>query len=72
MATFNDRLKTLRKNKKITQKQMAEFLEITDRHFQRYEAGEIDPPTSVTVKLADYFNVSTDYLLGRSDKPNRY
>ena len=72
MVTFSDRLKEQRKDIKATQKQMAELLEVTERHFQRYEAGEIDPPTSVTIKLADYFNVSTDYLLGRSDDPTRH
>jgi len=50
---------------------MAEFLGITERHFQRYEAGEIDLSTSLTIKLADYFDVSTDYLLGRSENPQR-
>ena len=71
MPIFSKRLKELRKNRNLTQKQMAELLDITERHFQRYEAGEIDPPTSTTVKLSDFFNVSTDYLLGRSDNPER-
>lgn len=72
MTSLSERIKKLRKEKKQTQKQMAGVLGITERHFQRYEAGEIDLPTSVTVKLADYFNVSTDYLIGRSDNPGRY
>jgi len=44
-------------------------LSITYRTYQKYETGEIDPPTSKTLALADYFNVSIDYLVGRSDTP---
>jgi transcriptional regulator with XRE-family HTH domain len=53
-------------------KQMAEFLNIVPRNYQRYETGDVDPPTSKTIALADYFNVSLDYLVGRSDDPARY
>jgi hypothetical protein len=53
-------------------KTMAELLCITPRNYQRYESGEVDPPTSKTIFLADYFNVSLDYLVGRSDDPKRY
>ena len=52
-------------------KTMAELLRITPRNYQRYERGEVDPPTSKTVFLADFFKVSTDYLLGLSDNPKR-
>ena len=66
MSSFPDRLKELRKNKGVTQKQMATLLDLKDdRTYRRYEAGEIDPPTSKTKKLADYFDVSLDYLVGR-------
>ena len=66
MTTFPNRLKELRKAKGVTQKQMAELLDLkNDRTYRQYEAGEIDPPTSKTQILADYFNVSIDYLLGR-------
>lgn len=66
------RLKELRTGKKITLKQMAEILGITQRNYQRYETGEVDPPTSKTIALADYFDVSLDYLVGRSDDPKRH
>lgn len=66
------RLKELRISKKITLKQMAEILSITQRNYQRYETGEVDPPTSKTIALADYFDVSLDYLCGRSDDPKRH
>lgn len=69
MSTFSKRLRTLRLNKNIMSKTVAEFLEITPRNYQRYETGEVDPPTSKTVKLADCFDVSLDYLVGRSDDP---
>lgn len=65
MATFAERLRTLRLEKQIMSKQMAEFLNITPRNYQRYETGEVDPPTSKTIALANYFNVSLDYLTGR-------
>ena len=52
-------------------KTMAEFLQITPRNYQRYERGEVDAPSSKIVALADFFNVSTDYLLGRSNSPAR-
>ena len=48
---------------------MAEMLEITPRNYLRYEKGEVDPPTSKTMFLADFFGVSIDYLVGRTDKP---
>ncbi len=51
---------------------MAELLNITPRNYQRYETGEVDPPTSKTIFLADYFDVSLDYLVGRTDNPNSH
>ena len=72
MATFAERLKELRTAKGNTQKDMAELLEMkTERTYRKYEAGTIDPPTSKTEFLADFFEVSIDYLLGRSDTPER-
>ena len=53
-------------------KTMAELLNITPRNYQRYESGEVDPPTSKLIKLADYFDVSTDYLLGRTNNPDSH
>lgn len=69
MSTFSERLKLLRTEKQIMSKTMAELLKITPRNYQRYETGEVDPPTSKTIFLADYFDVSLDYLIGRSDNP---
>ena len=68
MATFGVRLKALRKERNMRQVDMAALLECTDRHYQRIEYGDINIPALTLVKLADYFNVTTDYLLGRSDR----
>ena len=71
MPSFPDRLKEIRKSKGITQKAVAEFLKIKETSYQHYEYGKREPNHETTIKLADYFNVSTDYLLGRSDNPTR-
>jgi len=63
------RLKDFRKSKNIQAKDVAELLKVTYRNYQRYENGETDPPTSKLCILADYFEVSLDYLCGRTDKP---
>lgn len=67
MPGFSARLKELRKEKGLKQVEMAKFLECIERHYQKIEHGEINIPSLTLVKLADFFEVSTDYLLGRSD-----
>ena len=67
MKKFSERLKALRKAKGVRQKDMANLLNITERHYQVIEYGKIDIPTSKLIALADYFNVSLDYLVGRSN-----
>ena len=64
---FSQRLKLLRKEKKLTQKEMALFLDKTERHYQDIEAGRINIASLMLLKLADYFGVSADYLLGRTE-----
>ena len=73
LPSFAQRLKALRKEKKRTQKEMALFLEKTERHYQDIEAGKVNIPSLMLLHLADYFGVSMDYLLGRTDnrKVNR-
>ena len=66
-----ERLKQLRKEKKALQRHLAELLCVTERQYRAYEAGEVDPPTSKTIALADFFDVGLDYLCGRSDDPAR-
>ena len=65
MAEFKDRLKQLRLDKKVLQKDLAEYLGITVRAYQYYEAGRNCPDLNGLKKLADYFQVSLDYLAGR-------
>lgn len=67
METFGKRLKELRTQKHKTQVEMAELLECTDRHYQRMEYGYVNVPSLTLLALADYFHVTTDYLLGRED-----
>ena len=61
------RLKPLRKEKGHTQKEMADLLGVTERHYQKIEYGKVNVPALTLIRLADYFGVSTDYLLGRED-----
>lgn len=67
MATFSDRLKELRKEKGLTQKDLAKVLYVNQSAISKYELGTNSPENKFLVQLADYFNVSTDYLLGKSD-----
>ena len=69
MNPLGQRLKDLCKQKKVGQKEVAELLGVSLRSYQFYESGEYDPSLPNLVVLADYFQVSTDYLLGRSDEP---
>ena len=68
MPKFSARLKELRKEKKITQVEMANILECAENHYQRIEYGQINVPALTLEFLADYFEVSMDYLVGRTDK----
>lgn len=72
MLEFSQRLKELRKKNKLKQTDMSNFLNITVRHYQDIEYGKVNIPTLTLIALADYFNVSLDYLVGRSDDPKRY
>lgn len=67
LEILGHRLQTLRKEKKQRQKDMGDFLGMTLRNYQRMEKGEINVPVLTLCTLADYFEVSTDYLLGRSE-----
>ncbi len=63
------RLKTLRKQKKISQLKLALELNTNQNTISRYETGEREPGLKELVKIADYFNVSVDYLLERTENP---
>ena len=71
MIDFSDRLVTLRKSNAITQKNLAIGTGISEIGIRSYEARRRQPTADKLIALADFFNVSIDYLLGRSDNPAR-
>lgn len=64
MSLFSERLKACRIQRGLTQKQVAEFLKIKERSFQRYESGEREPDFKTVFDIAGLLDVSVDYLLG--------
>lgn len=69
MNEFPIRLKSLRKSRKKTQQDMADLLSIARGSYAQYEIGRRNPDYDTIQKLADFFSVSIDYLLGRTDNP---
>ena len=65
-------LKELRKSKKLNQKDIADYLGITQQAYQKYEYGTSEMSGSTITKLADFYGVTTDYLLGREPAPNPF
>ena len=63
------RLKELRKKKGLSQLRLATDLNTTQNTISRYETGEREPGIDEMIKIADYFNVSVDYLIGRTENP---
>ncbi len=69
MAEMGEILAELRKDKHLLQKDLADFLSISIGTVSNYETGAHEPDFETLCKLADFFQVSTDYLLGRTDLP---
>ena len=65
------RLRDLREDNDQTQQQIADMLNMHRSVYRRYESGERENPVWAVIKLADYYRVSTDYLLGLTDDPAR-
>ena len=65
-------IRDLREDKDMTQKQMAEILNCSQRIYSNYERGDVDVPTQILIKLAEFHNTSVDYLLGLTDEKNAY
>lgn len=63
------RIRDLREDRDLKQQEMADYLQCTQVCYSHYENGRRDIPTDILIKLADYYNVSIDYLLGRTDNP---
>ncbi len=61
------RIRDLREDSDLTQQKMGEILMCSQRVYSNYERGELDIPTEILIKLADFHNVSVDYILNRTD-----
>lgn len=71
MPDIADRLKELRKSKGVTQKHIYTVVGLSERNYQALEYGEHRPSHDSIIRLAAFFEVSTDYLLGLTDNPER-
>ncbi len=69
---FQTRLTNIRRSKGFTQKQVADGIGISEVGLQNYENGRRKPAFDVLISLADFYDVSLDYLVGRSDDPARH
>ena len=69
MYVFSERLIQLRKNRGISQIALAKEIGVSSRIYQEYEYGKSEPKMSNLVSIADFFDVSLDYLTGRTDTP---
>jgi transcriptional regulator with XRE-family HTH domain len=67
-----ERIRNLREDKDLTQTQVAEYLNCSQRIYSNYERGEVDIPTGILIKLANLHNTSTDYLLNRTTRKKPY
>ena len=63
-------LRAIREDRDIKQKQVAEILNVSQNTYSQYETGVISLTAEVLIKLADYYNVSIDYLLDRTNNPH--
>ena len=64
-----NKIKELRSQSKVSQGELATHLEVTIATVSRYETGDREPDQNTLIKIADFFNVSVDYLLGKTDNP---
>ena len=64
-----ERLKSLRKSRQVSQKDFAKALRVSQQTVASWEVGRTEPSNLALKDIADYFNVTTDYLLGLSDEP---
>jgi len=71
VSNLSERLIKLHNEKGNLKKNIAEAIGVSSRQYKRYESGEQEPTAGILVKLADFYNVTTDYLLGLSDVRER-
>ncbi len=62
------RIRDLREDRDLKQKDIAKMLGMSQTGYSKYETGENDIPTAVLIRLADFYETSVDYLLGRTDE----
>ena len=67
-----NRIKNLREDTDLNQTQFAKMLGMSQTGYSKYETGENDIPTTILIKLADYYHTSVDYILGRTDEKKPY
>ncbi len=67
-----ERIRNLREDHDLKQRELAEILNCSQRIYSNYERGDVDLPTEVLIKLARYYNTSIDYILGETDEIKRY
>lgn len=67
-----ENIRSLRVDKGFTQKQIAQYLGISQNTYSQYEIGVLNYPVDVLIKLAEFYNVSVDYLLGRTNIKEPY
>ena len=65
------RIRDLREDRDLTQKELAKILNCSQQVYSNYELGQRDIPTDILIKLALFYDVSTDYILGISDKTKK-
>lgn len=66
------RIRDLREDRDMTQTQVAKMLGMSQTGYSKYETGENDIPTQILIKLARFYNTSVDYLLGETNRKERY
>ena len=67
-----EHIRSLREDRDLSQKEIAEILGMSQTGYSKYETGENDIPTQILIKLAEYYNTSVDYLVGLTDNPKPY
>ena len=68
---FYPRIRDMREDRDLSQKDVANYLKCSQVCYSYYEIGKRDIPTDILIKLADFYDVSIDYLLGRSSSPEK-
>ena len=72
MMHIYERIRNLREDADLKQRELGEILNCSQRVYSNYERGDLDIPTEILIKLADYYNTSVDYILGLTDEIKPY